>query len=117
MEPFPLFELRACRLVGLSRDSFRHPPQETAVDCTGSMMALSTAVPAHGDCVLPTSLHPLLRIAECRIGGLAGIGATLIAAFIARAIGKRDRPSQNQSSGSNSMNIQAGRNNDLGSKK
>ena len=32
VEQFHLSERRACRLVGLSRDSYRHPPQETEMN-------------------------------------------------------------------------------------
>ncbi len=32
VEQFHLAERRTCRLVGLSRDSFRHPPQETEMN-------------------------------------------------------------------------------------
>ena len=32
VERFHLSERRACRLVGLSRDSYRHPPQETEMN-------------------------------------------------------------------------------------
>ena len=32
VEQFHVSERRACRLVGLSRDSYRHPPQETEMN-------------------------------------------------------------------------------------
>lgn len=32
VEQFHLSERRACRLVGLSRDSYRHPPQESEMN-------------------------------------------------------------------------------------
>lgn len=32
VEQFHLSERRACRLVGLSRDSYRHPPQEAEMN-------------------------------------------------------------------------------------
>jgi putative transposase len=32
VEQFHLSERRACRLVGLARDSYRHPPQESALN-------------------------------------------------------------------------------------
>ena len=32
VDQFHLSERRACRLVGLARDSYRHPPQETEMN-------------------------------------------------------------------------------------
>jgi len=52
VDQFHLSERRACRLVGLARDSYRHPPQETEMNqaaFSGRSWTLSPVLPGHQD--------------------------------------------------------------------